>query len=338
MLAIIIPTLVLLFSHSFDAPGYKGNISDHFDGKRFYNKNRSPKSFGKFLKWQMTEDKAIWPNWRKIKQSIPTYKRVNENRLIAMAINHSTVLIQVDGVNILTDPIWSDRTSPVSFAGPKRHHRPGVKFENLPPIDIVLISHNHYDHLDIPTLERLREKFDPLILVGLGNDILLKHKNFHNVKAMDWEDSISFRGIEFIFTQVRHWSSRGAHDRFKTLWGGFVIKSKNSSIYFAGDTGYDDHFRETYKEHGPFDLALLPIGAYAPRWFMSQSHMNPEDSVKAHIDLGSPFSMGIHFGTFQLTNEAIDDPIKDLTTAKFKFNIPDNNFIAPKFGAEIRIK
>jgi len=338
MFAIIIPSLILFFSHTFDAPSYKGKVSDHFDGKVFYNKNRSPKTLSNFLKWQFGKEKTPWPKWRNISQSKPSYKRVASKELITTVINHSTILIQLDGLNILTDPIWSERTSPVSWTGPKRHHLPAIKIEDLPPIDLVLISHNHYDHLDLPTLKVLNKKFNPLFLVGLGNDILLKQNKIENVKAMDWDDRVTFNGLEIFFTRVRHWSSRGLHDRFKTLWGGFVVRNNNKSIYFAGDTGYDDHFKDTYKKYGPFNLALLPIGAYEPRWFMSASHMNPDDAAMAHRDLGSPFSIGIHYGTFQLTNEGIDTPIKDLEIAKKKYKISNDKFIAAIFGKEVWIK
>jgi L-ascorbate metabolism protein UlaG (beta-lactamase superfamily) len=203
-----------------------------------------------------------------------------------------------------------------------------VRFEDLPPIDVILISHNHYDHLDEDTLRSLlaRQEKPPMLLAGLGNGSLLTALGTSDQRELDWEDSAFYEDVEFIFTECRHRSGRGLSDQMKTLWGSFVIRTSEGNLYFAGDTGYSPHLSATGQRHGPFALTLLPIGAYEPRWFMKDVHLNPEEAVTAHRELRSSFSIGIHFGTFQLTYEAIDQPIKDLAIALREHGITDSEF------------
>ena len=326
----------------FAAPAYKGPVTDHFNGEKFYNRVNSNVGLIDFFKFSLPFNflKEDWPKWidatpQKVPRKI-TPPGQTDDEISVTFINHSTLLIQVDGINILTDPIFTQRTSSFSWIGPKRVRNPGVNIENLPPIDIILVSHNHYDHLDIESLQLLQaqnpEKQLPLILSGLGSGMLFEDSQLNNFKDLDWEQSVQYKNIEFVFSETRHRSGRGVTDQNKTLWGGFVIKTRPGNIYFAGDTGYGSHFKNARKTHGDFMLSLLPIGAYEPRWFMKIAHLNPEDAVAAHMDLNSKKSMGIHFGTFQLTYEGIDQPVIDLKKALKDKQISETDFIVPEFG------
>ena len=320
------------------APGYKGPKSDHFNGKKFFNKyGKMKNNFFSFLKWRFTADKGNWPDWVKNKLTTKPIKRIEDTSLVATFINHATVLIQFGNINIITDPIFSKRCSPFSWVGPQRVREPGIKFEDLPPIDVVLISHNHYDHLDIPTLQKLSKRDNPIILSGLGNGNLFEQNNLKNYKDLDWGDTLEVKGLKFHFLVAQHWSGRGLTDRLQTLWGSFLIEKGDKKVYFAGDTGYGPHFKDHGKAFAPVDLALLPIGAYKPRWFMKYAHMSPEDALKAHMDLKSKMSMAIHFGTFSLGDDGFDDPIKDLKEAREKMNLSEKDFIAPEFGEVINL-
>ena len=223
-------------------------------------------------------------------------------------------MIQVDGLNILTDPIWSERASPVTFSGPKRIRPPGVAIEDLPEIDLIVVSHNHYDHMDTASLRALRERQSrgPVIVSGLGNAGLLRSLDYDNPIELDWDESTNVGSSKVHFVECQHQSARGLHDRMRTLWGSFVIETSQGAIYFAGDTGYSPHFAEQGERYGPFALSIIPIGAYEPRYFMKAMHLNPSEAVAAHKDLKSEQSLGIHFGVFQLTWEGIDQPVIDL--------------------------
>ncbi|WP_241558797.1 MBL fold metallo-hydrolase [Halobacteriovorax sp. HLS] len=329
---------ILILSSCVGGPSYKGPVSDYYDGENFHYKNQKiNKSFSDLLKWKFSGKRQQWPEEIKVNPVKIKEQRVNKGVVLTF-INHSTFLIQIDGVNILTDPVWSRRVSPFSWVGPQRTRLPGVKYEDLPPIDIVLIGHNHYDHLDIDTLKKLGRDHEPRFIVGLGVDLLLKDNGLKNITSLGWRESVTFSNIEYHFVECQHWSARGLFDRNKTLWGSFIIKNHSKNIYFASDTGYSQHFKEQQEVYGPMDISLLPIGAYEPRWFMKSQHMNPEEAVKSHIDLKSKFSIGMHFGTFQLTDEAIDTPIKELKLALEKYKIDHKSFIAPEFGQQFRIE
>lgn len=330
--------LALFSVMSCGVPALDYPESDHFDGEVFHNLNevKSEKSFLKFLKWRFTSKREEWPEWIEIKQQKIKNQRNAKGDLSVTFINHATVLIQFDGVNILSDPVYSNRTSPLTFAGPKRVKRPGVKFDDLPKIDVIIISHNHYDSFDVRTLERLIKRDNPVILFGLGNSYYLKEEFRTKNIELDWHDEYVFNDLRFVFLPAKHWSKRGFSDLNKSLWGAFAIIG-SKQIYFASDTGYSDHFKNAQKQFNEFDLALIPIGAYEPRWFMKQAHINPEEAVIAHQDLKAIKSIAMHFGTFQLTNEAIDAPVKDLQKAKAKYGIKDDEFIVLKEGESIAI-
>jgi L-ascorbate metabolism protein UlaG (beta-lactamase superfamily) len=309
-------------------------MSSYFDGQRFHNQNRnlSRKSFKDFLTWRFKSKKQTWP--KQINSQPLTYtQNTTPEKLRYTFINHATVLIEHQGITFLTDPLFSERASPFQFIGPKRVRKPAITPESLPKIDIILLSHNHYDHMDIPTLKWLAKRDNPLIITGLHNSIYLRKHNIHHTYELNWGKSYSHKGFEIYYEPAQHWSKRTLNDDFKALWGAFmVITPNNHKIYFAGDTGYTKHFKQMYKKHGSTDLALLPIGAYEPRWFMKNFHMNPDDAVQAHCDLQSKHSLAIHFGTFQLTDEAIDEPEKDLRIAIKKYNVSSDEFELPDWG------
>jgi L-ascorbate metabolism protein UlaG (beta-lactamase superfamily) len=231
-------------------------------------------------------------------------------------INHATLLVQMDGVNVLTDPIWSDRCSPVSFAGPKRHRNPGIRFEDLPPIDAVIVSHNHYDHLDLPSLRRLQQKHRPRIVTPLGNDALMARGGVPGATALDWWNATPVNDrVKITVVPAQHFCARAISDRDRTLWGGFVISGPSGNVYFAGDTGWGQHFSEIGKRFGSIRAALLPIGAYLPRWFMKPVHISPFEMVDAHQALGAKTSIPMHYGTFHLGDDGEMQPLEDLRRA-----------------------
>lgn len=302
-------------------------MSDHFDGKKFFNPEiDNNKSFFTFLKWQFTRDPKKWPEF--IEDIKPVKPVISPEKTTITFVNHATVLIQTAGLNILTDPIFSERAGPTSWLGAKRVRRPGVSIEDLPSIDVVLISHNHYDHLDIDSLKKIEKKFHPLVLVPLGDKKWLEYAGLARVEEMDWEQIIKLDTVTISFEKSIHWSGRGLFDKYNSLWGSYVIRSSQKKIYFAGDTAYGGQFKKIQEKYGDFDISLLPIGAYEPRWFMKEHHMNPQEAIQAAIDLNSKFNIGIHFGTFNLTDESIDDPENNLKlnlkNKAIEFKVPKN--------------
>jgi L-ascorbate metabolism protein UlaG (beta-lactamase superfamily) len=323
----------------FSAPRYTGPKSEHFDGDRFYNHDRNQeKSFGDFLKWMANRDQGPWEGDPEAEPGPPPPKRVSAGELRVTFVNHATVLIQVDGLNILTDPIWSERGSPVDWAGPERVRPPGIRFEDLPPIDLVLVSHNHYDHLDVPTLRRLSGEHSLKILSGLGNAKLMRNKEIANAYDLDWWQRIRVNdSVRVTFVPAQHFSSRGMFDHHKTLWGGFVIEGSRHRVYFAGDTGFGGHFEQIRDRFGPITLALLPIGAYKPRWFMSPVHLSPQQAVQSHKILGARQSMAIHFGTFPLGDDGEHEPVVELKQALENNQLTEEDFWVPGFGEGRRV-
>lgn len=289
-------------------------------------------TFLDILRWKLTAKKVKWPKWvhNNSKALLPNH--VTNDQIAVTYINHATCLIQTTDYNILTDPVWSHRVSPFTFVGPKRVRHPGIAFDKLPKIDIVLISHNHYDHLDLHTLKRLEKAFQPYFFAPLGNRKLLTKHGLSKVQEFNWWDSSSvFKNSELKITLVpaQHFSGRGLHDRDKALWGGFVfelIKENPIKVFFAGDTGYASHFKQIYEKFGAIDVSLLPIGAYEPSYIMQEMHMNPKEAVLAHLDLHSRCSIPIHYGTFQLTDEGIDEPLNDLAKAIEEYQLREDAF------------
>ena len=296
------------------------------------------RNYRELLRWVATRrPDQVWKKMA-VEPTVPSCERVQKGEMHATFVNHSTVLIQIDGINILTDPIWSERCSPIPFAGPRRYCNPGIDFDALPPIDVVLLSHNHYDHTDLPTLKKLQRAHHPLFCVALGNKRHLERKGLRNVHEFAWWHSKEIMPKLFIkFVPAQHFTRRGLFDENKTLWGGFILKSTSATLYFAGDTGYGSHFKEIRKRCGDPDFSLLPIGAYLPRRLMQPVHMSPEDAVMAHLDLGSKHSMGIHFGTFHLGDEGPHQASKDLELALQKHHVPQDAFVALPNGGTIKL-
>ena len=259
--------------------------------------------------------------------------QIGKGELRATFMNHSTFFIQMDGINILTDPIWSDRASPVSFSGPKRMHPPGIRFEDLPQIDIVLVSHNHYDHLDLATLKQLSEKHTPKIYTPLGTKTLLEKQGFSQVVELDWWQQIPIAdSLQLTCVPAQHFSGRGMFDSYKTLWTGFVIDSAAGAVYFAGDTGFGPHFQQIADRFSKIRLALLPIGAFRPEWFMSFAHLSPADALKAHAVLGAKTSIAMHFGTFPMADDSQHEPAEALQALIRNADMQQTEFLVPGFG------
>src|SRR6266513_572097 len=285
----------------------------HFDGKRFFNPD-APQvpGFRDVIRWKLTSRPEPSPSFIPDGEPSQPPPRVNGNALRVTLVNHSTVLLQQRGSNILTDPIWSERASPLSWIGPRRRRKPGVSWEDLPPIDLVLISHNHYDHMDLPTLRRLAARGGSTFIVPACGARLLRSKNIGPVHELDWGESLSLPNFTVHCVPALHFSARGIWDRNLTLWCGYLIESQQRLVYFAGDTAFGPHFAQIREKFGPPHLALLPIGAYQPRWFMAPVHMGPDEAVRAHEILGAKNSIATHHGTFQLTDEGIDTPKREL--------------------------
>ena len=319
---------------------YQGPVSDHFDGERFFNPGHpaTDKGLSDILGWKLKETAARWPRAVDVRQAVPEPRVAGA---LVTAVGHASLLIQLDGLNLLTDPVWSKRASPTQRFGPKRVTAPGIAYERLPPIEAVLLSHNHYDHLDMATLGRLVRDHDPLIVTPLGNDTIVRRAlPDARIVAGDWGDQVALGDVEIHIVPAQHWSSRGLSDRRMALWGGFVLRSKPAAIYFAGDTGYGDGaiFRAIRERYGAPDLALIPIGAYEPRWFMAAQHCNPEEAVQIMLDLDAKRAVGIHWGTFQLTDEARDAPVIALAESLARRGIDPARFPAAVPGESYRAR
>jgi L-ascorbate metabolism protein UlaG (beta-lactamase superfamily) len=316
-------------------PYYDGPVTDHFDGLRFSNPGEpeTDRTLGDIVRWKRAATNNPWPTSVAVQPIVPD-ARVQGLRVTM--IGHATLLIQMAGLNILTDPVWSDRASPFVFAGPRRVTGPGIRLEDLPPIDAVLLSHNHYDHMDTATLKALHRRHAPLIVTPLGNDtIVRRHVREAWIVAGDWWEQFDLGlGAEAHIVPANHWSSRGVNDRRMALWGGFMVRAEGRLVYFAGDTGYGtgNIFRAIRTRFGPVDLALLPIGAYDPRWFMAAQHTDPEDAIRIMRDLDARAAVGIHWGTFKLTDEPWDEPARRLAAGLAAEGLTPGSFIALRPG------
>ena len=316
------------------APPYRGPATDHFDGKRFRNQQTTAHGgFADLVKWMRTRDPEPWGERIVGGPAPPPLQRVQDGRLRVTWVNHSTTLIQMDGLNILTDPIWSERASPVQWAGPRRFHTPGLPLEALPPIDVVMLSHNHYDHLDVTTLRRLSRKHQPRILVPLGVSAFLRRKGVAGAEEVDWWQELSLgEGIRVTAMPAKHFSGRGFFDRDRSLWASYMISGPTGNVYFGGDTGFGPHFQQVRERFGNIRLAILPIGAFEPVWFMSRVHVSPEEALRAHAILGASTSLAIHFGTFQLADDARTEAPRRLEELLAAAAEPRPRFWIPDFG------
>jgi L-ascorbate metabolism protein UlaG (beta-lactamase superfamily) len=342
---LIIPIVILFFfatgmvmlGYFLSGPKYLGPVSDHFDGKKFFTPGGRPaKELGDALQWMLKRSRGPWP-----KQALPEPGEKPESQVYEgihiTFVNHSTFLIQADGINILTDPVWSDRTSPFQWAGPKRMRPPGIRLEDLPRIDVVLLSHNHYDHLDFNSLKSVFEKHQPKIVTPLGVRAYLDKYKIRNAIDLDWWEALSISdALQIQSVPAQHFSGRGMADRDATLWCGYVIKRSGGNIYFVGDTGYHlSMFKEIGDRCAPIQVALVPIGAYKPEWFMSAIHCSPQEAVRIHLESKSRQSIATHFGTFPLADDGLHEPAAELQKALVQNGLEPEQFIVMKEG-EVR--
>lgn len=254
-------------------------------------------------------------------------------------IGHATVLVRQGGLNVLTDPHFSERASPVGFAGPKRYQPPGVALADLPQIDVVVISHSHYDHLDVESVRQLHQRNGNHLhfLVPLGLKPWFAGLGIDTVTELDWWDETEIRGVRFTLTPAQHWSARSLFDRNRTLWGGWAIRSPDLHFLFTGDTGYSSDFKEIGRRLGPFDLAAIPIGAYAPRWFMRAQHVDPAEALKIHQDVRAQQSLGVHWGTFEMSDEPLDQAPRVLAAARQQAGVGETEFFVLRVGESRRL-
>ncbi|MGH7509268.1 MAG: MBL fold metallo-hydrolase [Gemmatimonadales bacterium] len=310
--------------------------TDHFDGRRFFNPNgANGQPFWRLPRVLLTP-RAPWPSEVMVEPRRPPNPGTGE--IVLTFVGHATFLIQAAAANLLIDPVYSRWASPVSFTGPRRVRAPGVRFDDLPPISLVLLSHNHYDHCDLRTLQQLERRFHPPIVTPLGNGRLLRSAGIRRVEEIDWWEAASTAPLPITLTPAQHFSARHPFDRNRALWGGFLLEAGGHRILYAGDSGYGPHFREITARLGPIDLALLPIGAYEPRWFMKDIHMNPAEAVQAHLDLAARRSIAMHFGTFQLTPEGIEEPVRELAKALLERRVSAEQFRAVEVGESVRLE
>lgn len=327
--------------------------SHHQDG-RFRNNHGDfePKSLADVLRWRWNAARQGLPKRpdAPIPTQAPDLSFIHANHGAAQHpavtwIGHATVLAQLGGLNLLTDPIFSERASPFSFAGPKREQPPGLALAQLPRIDAVIVSHNHYDHLDLPSCRSLAAQpgGSPLFVVPLGLAHWFRQRGLERVVELDWWQAEMLAGVEIALVPAQHWSARGLNDRMKTLWGGFAVFAPDCQLFFAGDTAYSRDFadiRERFaarQQDGGFDVALIPIGAYEPRWFMKDQHVNVEEALKIHADLGTKRSLGVHWGTFELTDEPLDEPPRQLERQRAALGLPPDTFFTLAIGGTRRL-
>lgn len=317
---------------------YAGPKSDHFDGQYFFNDwgQRAHKSMWDVLKWRLQGGRSVWPAW--VQNPPRPAPEETSDALKVTYIGHATFLVQAGGVNLLVDPVFSNRASPFTKMGPKRVRAPFVPLEKLPKIDFVFVSHNHYDHMDLASLSWLATHHKPTLITPLGNARIMKPwVQDCGIISLDWHQQTDLGAMSLYLTPSQHWSRRGYNDINRDLWGGFFLKTaKGESLYYCGDSGFfAELFDNIRTRHGAPDIALLPIGAYEPRWFMQYAHMNPEDAINAYHILGAHKGMGYHFETFQLTDEAFDAPRTAMENLLYKHDIKGQDFIIPYPGNHI---
>ena len=310
---------------------YDGPRSDHFDGTRFFIRHVTrDKTRGELLRWMTGRRRAPWPKHAPSPFHDHPPTRVEGARLRVISIGHASFLIQTEGLNILIDPVWAERASPFTFAGPKRVNPPGIALEHLPPLDAVLVSHNHYDHMDLPTLAKLARTHAPRVITPLGNDAIMRgHDRAIDAEAYDWGARIPLSGrVAINLEPSYHWSARGLGDRRMALWCAFVIETPAGVIYHIADTGWGSGalFSGVREKYGAPRLAIIPIGAYEPRWFMRDQHIDPEEAVQLFQLCGARRALGHHWGTFQLTDEPIGEPTQRLHAAMGAANLDPDLF------------
>jgi len=298
---------------------YSGPITDHFDGKQFYHRGlpRTDKSLFDILRWQLFGKHARYPDKIPARSGIKPEAHVEALRITH--IGHASLLIQTAGINIVVDPVWSDRVSPFKALGPRRRNPPTIALADLPPIDVIIVTHNHYDHMDTATIAAIHSQHKPIVISPLGNDTVI-HKDAPHVpvETGDWWQSFPLSlDVRVTIVPAYHWSARKFADRRQALWCGFIVDTPSGRIYCAGDTAYQDGkiFSEIRNRCGAPLVAILPIGAYEPRWFMSTQHTDPAEALQIATDVGAAHLLGVHWGTFKLTDEPWDEPPRLLDEA-----------------------
>lgn len=315
IVAVVVASIVAACSAAI-LPEYRGRRSDHFDGRHFFNEEPfAEQQPSELARWQLNRHRGAWPDSAAIAAPAPP-ARVGGGEVRVTMVNHATVLLQIDSLNILTDPVWSGRVGLEGQLGVRRHRPPGIPFDSLPPIDIILISHDHYDHMDVPSLLRLQRRYHPRIITGLGNPGYLASQGVQGAEQLDWWQSASMgRGVRVTAVPARHWSGRSLSDRYERLWEGFVIEGARDTIYFAGDTGWGRMYGELHERWSRFTLALLPIAPFRPRWYMARKHLGPDDAVRAAIATRSATMIPIHWGTFELGDDGESEAVDTLRAA-----------------------
>ncbi len=334
------------WSHTWCQPVFQFLASEHSDGERFFNPIRPPegRSRADLFKWLLKRKSNTWgvnreqeyEQFHKSSRSLPQARpNASLDDWQIWYVGHATVLIQIGPYNLLTDPVWAEYVSPRQGKGPRRVCPAGIALEELPTIDAVLLSHNHYDHMDIATLNWLHERFAMPIYTGLGNRYYLPEHL--QVYELDWWQAALLGDLKLVYTPAQHGSGRGLRDQNCALWGGFSVLNGKDHCFFAGDTGYSPHFKAIQAKYGAPRIALLPIGAYEPRELMRYMHMNPEDAYQAHKDLHAKCSLAIHYRTFQLTDESREQPEEDLQKARSKSSKLMNPFICVREGKRLTV-
>jgi L-ascorbate metabolism protein UlaG (beta-lactamase superfamily) len=306
-------------------------VSDHCDGARFFNPHAKPRPLSEVLKWMRTRQRRAWPAQVVLQPHAPPPVGVARGSVAVTFIGHSTFLVRTASTAIVTDPVFTSHAGPFGRFGPPRVRPPAIPIDRMPAVDLVLVSHNHYDHLQPSSLRRFAAGASSVAPLGVASQLGVSGATVE----LDWWESVVVGAAEITCVPAQHFSARTPFDRDRTLWCGYVVRLDGVTIYFAGDSGYSPHFAAIGARFPAIDVALLPIGAYEPRWFMAPVHMNPDEAVRAHRDAGARHSIGMHFGTFQLTDEAIDEPIRALERARATHSVSAEAFRVLDFGESV---
>jgi len=308
-------------------------VSDHCDGTKFFNPHAiSGRDLGDVIKWQRERHSVAWPEQVALIPQPPPPTSLAPGRVAATFIGHSTFFLRTAAATLITDPVFTTHAGPFGRSGPRRVRPPAITIDRLPAVSVALVSHNHYDHLQPSSLRALRDKSDPVFVAPLGLEPFLRGIGLSKVTELDWWESYDAGPARITAVPAQHFSARTPFDRNRTLWCGFIVGSGDATIYFAGDTGYSPQFAEIGRRFSAIDLALIPIGAYEPRWFMQPMHVNPAEAVRIYRDVEPRVALGMHFGTFRLTDEGIDDPLRALDAARAEAGLRDDAFRVLEFG------